>query len=480
MLPGVRERLRRHLDETGLIPAGTRVLVAYSGGPDSTAMLSLLHGLGFDVAAGHLHHGQRAEADTEMKLAEAFCADLGVPFLGGRADVPGMAEDLGVGLEEAGREARYGFLESARLRLQGDLVATGHTRDDLVETILLHLARGTGPAGLIGIPARRDRIVRPMLSFSRAETRAYCEAEGLWFHDDPANVDVSFSRARIRHRIVPEMREINSGFDRNVARTAMILAEEDRMLNGMAAAALEQSETPLDGPLRFLTLDCEIAFDRARLTSIPAPLFKRAIRLAVGALGGVLDSTQTDRIASGAAEEPNGAVTGERGRVVVEWTPERVSIRSAEEPPAFQHALVAPGETASQEFGWRLEALVASSPHAFQRRDLAVGLDIDRIVGDLSFRSVEPGDSMHPMGFSGRRKLSDLLSEAKLTRAARRRLPIICDSEGPIWAPGVCVDARVAASPDSRNVLLVRMSPLRRAEGHNGGNVAPASSVTPI
>lgn len=476
----MRERLRRHLDETGLIPAGSRILVAYSGGPDSTAMLSLLVELGFDVAAGHLHHGQRPEADTEMKLAEAFCAELGAPFLGGHADVPGLAKELGVGLEEAGREARYRFLESARLRLNLDLVATGHTRDDLVETVLLHLARGTGPSGLSGIPARRDRIVRPLLPFSRAETRAYCEGRGLWFHDDPANVDVTFSRARIRHRVVPEMREVNAGFDRNLARTAAIVAEEDRMLNGMAAAALEQSEIPLDGSLRFLTLDCEIAFDRGRLTSIPGPLFKRAMRLAAGALGGGLDSTQTERIVSGVAQGGNGAVTSEGGRVVVEWNADRISIRASEEPVAFRNPLIAPGETVSREFGWRLEALVVASPAPFQRRDLAVALDLDRIVGELFFRNAEAGDSMQPMGFSGRRKLSDLLSEAKLTRAARRRLPIICDSEGPIWAPGVCVEARAAANGASRNVLLVRMSPLRRAEGHNGGNVDTASSVTPI
>src|SRR5205085_2588729 len=123
-------------------------------------------------------------------------------------------------------------------------------------------------------PERRDDIVRPLLPFSREETRGYCKEHGFWTHDDPANSDVSFSRARIRHRVLKELRTINPGFDVAVERMVRIVSEEDRFLNGMAATALGQAAIRLNGSLEFLTIDCEVAFEREKLTTLPPVLFK--------------------------------------------------------------------------------------------------------------------------------------------------------------------------------------------------------------
>ncbi|MEA2553176.1 MAG: tRNA(Ile)-lysidine synthase, partial [Fimbriimonadaceae bacterium] len=185
------ERFRDHLEKTGLIPAGTRVLVGYSGGADSTCLLHLFHALQVDIVAAHLHHGQREEADTEQRLCEAFCTELGIPFVSGRGDVPRLAKDLKIGLEEAGREARYAFFRQAAFQTGCTLVATAHTLSDNVETILLNIARGSGLAGLAGIPEKRENIVRPLMIFAREETRAYCQDHGFWYHDDPANEDLT-------------------------------------------------------------------------------------------------------------------------------------------------------------------------------------------------------------------------------------------------------------------------------------------------
>ncbi len=180
-------RFLEHVRSKNLLDPGLPTLVGYSGGPDSTCLLHLLHRGGFDVIAAHLHHGQRAEADQEMALCQAFCDELGVPFMAGRADVPRIASSMKIGLEEAGRNARYQFFESAIAATNAAAVATAHTSDDQVETILLNIIRGSGLGGLRGIPERRGKIVRPLLPFSRAETRVYCEENGLWTHDDPAN-----------------------------------------------------------------------------------------------------------------------------------------------------------------------------------------------------------------------------------------------------------------------------------------------------
>lgn len=462
------EAFRDHLNRTGLIPDGTRVLVGYSGGADSTCLIHLLKRAGADFVAAHLHHGQRPEADKEMALCEAFCQELDVPFAAGRADVPRMAGDLKVGLEEAGRHARYGFFNQAAFRLNCDLIATAHTRTDHVETTLLNLARGSGLNGLAGIPARRDNIVRPLLIFSREETRAYCAEHGLWFHDDPANIDISFARARVRHRILEELRAINPAADEAIVRLAEIVEEEDRFLNGMAAAALEQCEFRLNGSLGFLTEDCEAAFERNALASLPPVLFRRAVRLAVQAVGASLNREQTTLIEQGVAGAEKGSITAEGGEVAVEWNYEHILVRQVRPTEPFRYALTLPGETVSDEFGWQFTAYEVESPELKQNRaSLEVVIPKSAVKGGLYFRSPAAGDSMRPLGFDGSRKLADLLSEAKLTQAARARLPIVCDMLGPIWAPGVCLDNRMKLEQASGSAILLRFSQVGRDPSHN-------------
>lgn len=455
------ERLRRHLSESGIIPEGSRVLVGFSGGADSTCLVHLLHRLNIPCWAAHLHHGQREEASREMSLCEEFCRSLNLPFIVGRADVPRMSTDLKLGLEEAGRMARYNFFSQAARQYECDLIATAHTGTDSVETILFNLVRGTGPSGLSGIDPSRNRLIRPLLPFSRAETLAYCQENRLWFHNDPANDSMDFSRARIRHRVSPELALINPAYESAILRCASIIDEEDQFLNGAAANALERTEVLLNGALGFLTRDAEVAFDRAGLGSLPPVLFKRACRLAVSALGGSINFDQTEAIASGFSANVTGSVTAERGAVVAEWDERHLHFRQLQPTEPFRFKLTCPGETESEEFGWKITAHHA--PRSEKRNDraaLRVEVSIAKTQGELYFRSSQPGDSMQPLGFEGTRKLSDLLSEAKLTKAARSRLPIICDFVGPIWAPGVCLSHRIDKEPECERVLVLEFEPM--------------------
>lgn len=454
------ERFRRHVADANLLPEGAKLLVGYSGGADSTCLLHMLAAMKVDVVAAHLHHGQREEADDELRRCSEFADALGVPFVSGRADVPRIAEDMGVGLEEAGREARYSFFRQAAHRLECEWIVTAHTRTDLVETMLLNIARGTGLAGLAGIPERREEIVRPLLPFSRDETRAYCEANGLWFHDDPTNADISFSRARIRHRVLPELRSVNKAVEASLVRLASLANEEDRFLNGMAAAALEQCEVRLNGDLDFLTRDVEIRFDRGRFSSLPVVLVKRSVRLATEALGGSLSYDQTERIRLGLAGSEKGSVTADGGEVVIEWDSQFLDVRLLRPTSPFRFPLTVPGETDSDEFGWQFrayEAVFDGTPP--QRNAMRVQLPRRQMSGMLFFRTAQSGDNLRPLGFEGHRKISDLLSEAHLTEAARRRIPIVCDFIGPVWIPGVCLDERGRAT-DGDSVTVIEFGAL--------------------
>lgn len=440
------------------IPPGSRVLVAYSGGADSTCLLVLLHEAGVDLVAAHLHHGQRTEADTEADRCAAFCEQLGVPFVLGRADVPGLAKAERIGLEEAGRRARYSFLRSAAQQTGCSRIATGHTRDDLAETVLFNLVRGTGLPGLAGIRPEARGIVRPLLSISRDQTREFCRSRALWFHDDPANDDLRYSRARLRHRVLPELRRVHDAADEAISRAAAIVRMESDYLDAIAAAALEACELPLDGPLRFLTSDSEVALDRSRFDLLHEVVARRGLRLAVGALGGSLDHRAVEGIVEGLRGDDKGAVTAEGGRVVVEWNPSRILIRSLAEEPAFRLPLIVPGTTSDPILGW---SIVAEAPGTQKGVEGALSVVIDPrgVKGPLYCRPAAPGDRIETVGMPQPKRVASLLADLKLSSRAKKRLPIVCDLLGPIWVPGSRVARRVTMEKGSDRGLCLSLCP---------------------
>ena len=258
--------------------------------------------------------------------------------------------------------------------------------------------------------------------------------------------------------VVPALRAISPGADAAIERLAAVADEEDRFLDGAAAAALERAEVRLNGRLAFLTQDVEIAFDRKILDHLPAVLLRRAVRLAARALGAELDSDQTRATLIG----ERGSVTADGGEVVLEWEADALHGRVLRPTAPFRYPLTFPGETESDEFGWRLVAYPTEAGDPPVRASLAVSIDRSTARGGLYFRGFTPGDTMRPLGFDGTRKLSDLLAEAGLTPAARTRLPIVCDLVGPLWAPGVCLDER--ARPKGEATISLRLEPLN-AEG---------------
>jgi tRNA(Ile)-lysidine synthase len=224
------------------IPDGAAILLAVSGGPDSTA---LLHGAvqaasarGWRVSAAHLDHGLRVQSADEARAVAAACAALGIGCELRRVDVRALARDERRSVEDAGRQARYRFLEEVAAASEA-LFATAHTADDAAETVLLRLVRGTGLRGLRGIPERRGRIIRPLLRERRATLRAALDEAGIGYLDDPSNADPDAAdRNRVRHDLLPAMERLNPGAVEALARFGRLAADDDDLLNTLAAAEL--------------------------------------------------------------------------------------------------------------------------------------------------------------------------------------------------------------------------------------------------
>ena len=443
------------------MPEGSRVAVAFSGGADSLCLLHLMWRLGLDPVALHLDHGQRQESAEQAKQLGAFCDSLGVPFASGRADVPALAKARKIGLEEAGREARYSFFREAASRVGCDLVATGHTADDLSETVLFNLIRGTGMAGLGGIPASRDGIVRPLLPFTRAETRAYCAGQGLTPLEDPGNENLSFSRVRLRLRVMPELELAHPGAAASVARTARLVGEENNFLDGMAAAVLEKCEVPLNGPLRFLTMDREVAFDQEWFNTHPLVLRRRAVRLAASALGASTDHSFTEQAVQMIADGGSQSMTTASAPVRLTWDGRVIKFERTDADEPFRYHLVTPGVTESDIFGWQITARPWNPGDVLRDDDnLDVVVDTGSVEGQLYFRSAHHTMKMTPLGMSGSKPVTQIMAQAKLTDLARARLPVVCDMVGPVWVPGCRLAERVKIADTTVRALRLTFGPL--------------------
>lgn len=446
------QRLLNFIQRHNLLREGERVIVGYSGGADSTCLLHLLHRAGYEVIAAHLNHMQRPEAEDEERFCEEQAKRLCVRFVSEHADVPKIAKEKKVGIEEAGRIARYDFFRGLHKSFNAK-VATAHTLDDHIETIFLHLSRGSGLTGVTGISVQRDFIVRPLLWARRKETHAFCEKENLPILSDPANIDENFTRVRIRKILVPACESLHPSAVENLARFASIAREEDIFLDAQALHLLSECEIEPHPELSFLYKNAERTFDVSCLQSHPNVLLRRAIRSLVHQFRREVSYELAEQIVEAILQKHKKSVTLEGGDVVLETFQRLFRIRKLENPPDFCIPLPIPGEAVFDM--WKV--IVGTSP--LGNGGLKEIISMAKIRGSLVVRPFRPGDRIQPVKSRHERKLQDVLTDAKVSRALKMRLPLVCDDVGPLWVPGVCIASR--ATPDaSSEILSLQLLPL--------------------
>lgn len=417
-------------------PLGEKLLCAVSGGADSMCLLHLLWARGHDVTAAHLEHGIRgAEALRDAAFVEDWCRERGVPFVLGHGDAPEYAAREGLSLEEAARELRYGFLLRTAAEIGAGRVLTAHTLDDNAETLLFNLVRGSGTAGLGGIPPERGLIQRPLLHVSRAEIEAYLKDNAVPHVEDSTNRSDDYTRNLLRHRVVPLLRDINPRFSEAAARTAALSRRDEDCLAALAEDFLKRE---LRGG----------SISRQALLALHPAIASRAVRKLLPGLSmeraeAVLRFARSGEY--GVLQLPGRSIRRERGRLYLEEE------RALSLPPRR----LIPGEALEiPELGLRLETelcLYGGEIHDLFKTSF---LKYEIVSGGLFCTGRLPGDSLRPLGRGLSKRLSVLFREAGYTRARRDACLILRDEKGPLLARGLAMDERAAPAMGERALKI--------------------------
>lgn len=451
------ERVRRTVSARAMFAPGDLVVVAVSGGPDSMVLLDILHLLSAELRIklhvfhlNHLIRGESAEVDARFVAAESV--KRAVPVTSRRFDIKQYGKERSLSVQEAAREVRYRLMEETAEEVGAARIALGHHADDQVETFLMRIVRGTGLAGLRGIPASRGPYVRPLIDAWREEILQYAEEVGVSYRTDPTNEEPVYLRNRIRISLVPALTEFDPQIKKKIVYVAELAGQDESLLDELAEDTYGVVAETRQGGRRG-----EIVMARDKLAEKHISLRRRLVRKAIAEVKGDLRGIGLVHIApamrfieTGEGFEchlPQGVlVYSEYGNLVV-------SARKA--PPAVEPiVLEVPGRTEMPSLG---VAIVAEYERGRPRGDRTTAcLDADRTILPLVVRTRQEGDRFQPHGMKGAKKLQDFLVDEKVPKRKRDLVPIV-ESKGEIaWVVGHRIDERFKAGDNCRNVLVLR------------------------
>ncbi len=424
------EALLVGLRRSGLIRPDDRVLVAVSGGPDSTALLVAASEEGHDVTAAHYDHALQAGSGAAAAHVEALCRRLGIELVTERRSAAVRRGSV----QAAARELRYAFLERALVQTGAQVVALGHTADDLVEGVVLHLMRGCGLAGMRGMPACRGPFVRPLLSVWRREVVDFLLQRGIEALEDPANADTNFARVRVRREILPALERDRPGITRRFHGAALQAAALHDSI------AVDAGEALRDGVLR-----------RSAVAAAQEPVAAELMRQLYARAGGAQPSLSRAHLTS----MLRLARPGRGGRGVD--LPGGLRLRIVGETME----IVASGAAQKRKEGRSAQLAVAACSGCADEEavHLKEGLDLR-----LGVRA--PGMTMRPRGGRGTRKLQDIFVDARVPREERDAWPLVFAGDRLAWVPGVAIDADLSSERGAagQHVSVIPSPVLRRSK----------------
>ena len=428
------------------LSADASILVGFSGGADSSALLHLLSRYGklhgTRICAAHVNHGIRGdEADRDEAFCRSVCSSMGIEFFSIRADVPKIAKESGKSVETAARDLRYSFFEEIMERENIPILATAHNADDNLETMIFNLVRGSSLGGICGIPEARlcqgGCVIRPILCMPKADILRYCRDNSLEYVTDSTNTDTDYTRNKIRSEVIPRLCEINSGAVKNASRLSRALRADAICLDGMRDAFMDEL--------------CEgFSVSTEKLNGSPEAVASRALVALYKDIscGGSLEYTHISALRRLSAKGvPHSSVTLPDGiEAVIENG--RLVFRKAEKKkdiPSYK-AELNEGSNLISQTNCEIIMVYSQNTKNIYKNSILMSIDFDKISGKLFVRNRMAGDKIFTCGMH--KSVKKLMCDKKIPVHLRDRLPVICDGEGIVAIPLVALRDGVSAKGD--------------------------------
>jgi len=421
-------KVRDYIKKYKLLDTNELYLVALSGGADSVALLLLLDEMGYQTHAIHCNfHLRGEESDRDERFCESLCQQKNIPFHRVHFDTLMYAETHKVSVEMAARELRYRYFEQLRNDIGAAGVCVAHHRDDAVETVLLNLVRGTGLRGLTGIQPKNGNILRPLLCLSRKEIEAYLRTKGQEYVTDSTNLEADVQRNVIRLKVLPLLQELNPAVSENIQRTAENLLEAQQVLDAVSNLFDDVKELELNELKKFGSSEY-IVYQWAKQYGFNGAQVRQIME------------AETGRVFSSPAGYD---LLVDRGRLLVE--------------PSLKpmKPLLIP-EEGTYVLDHQMRLSVKKEP-AWISKDAAIAtVDASKVRFPLTVRRVEEGDVMQPFGMEGRKLLSDLMTDRKMTLFEKRRQLVVTDADHQVvWLVGIRIDHRFRVLDTTTEVLTL-------------------------
>lgn len=427
-------------------------LVGLSGGADSVALTHLLlqKGYGKTMAACHVNHLLRGEeSERDMEFVRAFCDSLGIPFWGVRIDVASLSKERKMTLEECGREERYRIFAQLAQKIENQekkhvLIATAHTLSDDLETVLFRLARGSGLRGLCGIPSIRENIIRPLLSWSRDDIERYCQEYHLEFVTDSSNKSDEYNRNKIRHYVIPILKEINPQLEKTFSATKQNLNEEyDFMLRC--------------GTEEYRRRKVENKIDVSGLESLHPGLRKKMWDCYLREHG-ITPSFSVFSWLEDMLFKKQGKLMLDRSHQIV-WQGDRGWVESVPQPISYFESPLKEGIYESKTGKvYKIQTLSIGSSQSFHKvyKNLFdIFIDCDKIYGNLVIRQRKDGDRIKLPNRGCTKSLKKLFQEMGISPEDRKKRFILADEKGVLAVEGVGVDERAACDDTTARLIAI-------------------------
>ncbi|MBK5107329.1 MAG: tRNA lysidine(34) synthetase TilS [Anaerolineales bacterium] len=446
--------LRRVLQDECQIDRDRSVLVAVSGGADSLCISEFMQEAGYLVVVAHFDHNLRTDSAVDAEFVRSYAQQRGVRFIFGQGDVKARVKQAQETVEEAARNARYQFLFATAEEIGAQAVVVGHSADDQVETLLMHLLRGSGLSGLGGMSYRWQPnawhaeipLVRPLLGTWRQEILAFCQERGLSPVEDQTNQDPAYFRNRLRLELVPYLETFNPAARKLIWQTAQVLRGDRQLISELVDAAWSQCFQEAG--------DDYVVINSDRTLEYSLGMQRHIMRKAISLLRPGLRDVSFEAVESGIAQiqalKPFAEIdlisglklVSEPGRL---WVAEWETDLPAGEWPQVVHGH-SPLELDSEIYlnsGWKILATKTTKEEiTFPSPDEQTGenqgwLDLAGIQLPLSVRARREGDRFSPFGMEGHsQKLSDFMINEKIPRRARKGWPLVCSGDEILWVAG--------------------------------------------